>query len=146
MSPATSFLAGGLFGIGLVVSGMTMPEKIVGFLDVFGAWDPTLLFVMAGAVLVHMTTMPLARRQAAPVHGGEFEQPVTGRPDAPLVAGSALFGVGWGLSGFCPGPAFVALASFDIRPAVFVAALVAGMAIHRALQPAEIRVVEESCG
>jgi len=147
MSGLSSFLAGGLFGVGLIVSGMTRPEKIVGFLDVFGAWDPTLAFVMAGAVLAHMTTAPLASRRPAPVYAAAFERPHTGAPDRALVGGSAMFGVGWGISGLCPGPAFVALASFELRPIVFAAAMLAGMGIYRITRRDDTGIAaDDTCG
>jgi len=149
VSRLAAFVAGGLFGIGLAVSSMTRPEKIVGFLDVFGPWDPTLAFVMAGALLAHGATAPVVRRVRTPLYAPTFEQPVRDRPDAALIGGSALFGVGWGLAGFCPGPALVALASFDARPIVFVTAMVAGMAIFTATRrgaSAGALTPEEPCG
>ncbi|MGQ0732483.1 MAG: DUF6691 family protein [Acidobacteriota bacterium] len=148
MKHVTPGLAGALFGIGLAVSGMTRPDKIVGFLDLFGAWDPTLAFVMAGALAAHMGSARLAMRRPAPVYAASFEHPQQGdRPDVGLIAGSALFGVGWGLSGLCPGPSLVALASFSAQPVVFVVAMIAGMALHRATQPAPRQEpVVEACG
>jgi len=118
--------SGLLFGAGLVVSGMTQPVKILGFLDVFGAWDASLAFVMIGAIGVHAVLFRLIVRRKAPVAAPRFELPVTRRIDAPLVLGSALFGIGWGLSGYCPGPSIVALASGGTEVLVFVAALLVG--------------------
>jgi len=119
-----------LFGLGLAISGMMNPAKVIGFLDVAGDWDPTLAFVMGGALLVAMPAyrMILARRH--PVLAGSFSLPEKARLDAPLSLGSALFGVGWGLVGFCPGPAVAAVVTG--LPAVlgFVAAMLVGMALH----------------
>ncbi len=127
-------LSGALFGLGLAVSGMADPAKVVGFLDVAGDWDPTLAFVMGGAILVAGPAFRLIFRRRRPVLAGDFDLPVKTEVDARLVGGSALFGVGWGLSGFCPGPAVVALvpalAAGVVPVFAFVAAMVAGMAIY----------------
>jgi hypothetical protein len=121
-------LAAGLFfGIGLVVSGMTQPEKVLGFLDVFGAWDPTLAFVMTGALIVAAPGFYLARRRSRPLVAANFRWPARADIDGPLVAGSALFGIGWGLIGLCPGPAIANLATLMPEVALFVAAMGAGM-------------------
>jgi uncharacterized membrane protein YedE/YeeE len=126
---------------------MTRPEKIVGFLDFFGAWDPTLAFVMGGALAVHVVGYRLVRRREKPLYDVQFDVPEGGRPDFPLLAGSALFGVGWGLGGFCPGPAVVALVSLDARPVVFFVAMLAGMALYKATRPvSSVSPAEESCG
>lgn len=122
-----SFAGGLVFGIGLLVSGMTEPAKVLGFLDVFGAWDATLAFVMAGAVAVASIGFALARRRSAPVLASHFAWPASSNIDAPLVVGSALFGIGWGLSGICPGPALVNLAGLGAPIVVFVTAMVVGM-------------------
>jgi uncharacterized membrane protein YedE/YeeE len=122
-----SFGCGLVFGLGLLISGMTEPEKVLGFLDVFGAWDATLAFVMAGAVAVAGAGFALARRQNAPLFAAKFSWPSRSDIDAPLVAGSALFGIGWGLSGICPGPALVNLAGLTAPIVVFVAAMIVGM-------------------
>ena len=124
----TAFVAGLLFGVGLLVSGMTQPSKVLGFLDVTGDWDPSLAFVMVGAIAVHA---PFARRalrpRARPVLAEAFDLPRRQGVDGPLLAGAAIFGVGWGVSGYCPGPALVSLASLaSLSTAVFVAAMVAG--------------------
>ena len=123
----TSFGCGLVFGLGLLISGMTEPEKVLGFLDLFGAWDATLAFVMAGAVAAAGTGFALARRQSAPLFAAKFSWPSRSDVDAPLVIGSALFGIGWGLSGICPGPALVNLEGFTAPIVVFVAAMVLGM-------------------
>jgi uncharacterized protein len=128
-----AFLSGLLFGVGLAVSGMTRPAKIIGFLDFFGRWDPTLLFVMAGAVGAYAAGLRLARRRAAPYLGTSFEAPSAGRVDARLLGGSALFGAGWGLSGFCPGPAVVAVGALAREAFVFLPAMLAGMWLYRRL-------------
>lgn len=132
------FLAGGLFAIGLGVSGMTHPEKIIGFLDFARAWDPTLAFVMAGAIAVYAPLSRTAARRAAPLFADAFALPTRRDLDPKLITGSALFGVGWGLGGFCPGPALVALLSWNPAVLVFVLCMVAGMAAFemRASAPA----------
>jgi hypothetical protein len=127
MTLIASFLSGLVFGIGLLISGMTEPSKVVGFLDIFGAWDATLAFVMAGAVAVAAAGFALARRRTAPALASRFAWPARSDIDAPLVVGSALFGVGWGLSGICPGPALVNLAGLSAPIIVFVATMVLGM-------------------
>jgi uncharacterized membrane protein YedE/YeeE len=122
-----SFACGLLFGIGLLVSGMTSPAKVLGFLDLFGAWDATLAFVMAGAVVVTSVGYRLARRRGTPLLDVECLWPTRSNLDAPLVVGSVLFGIGWGLVGLCPGPALVNLAGLSFPVIVFVAAMAAGM-------------------
>jgi uncharacterized protein len=125
-----SFLTGLLFGVGLIVSGMTDPSKIIGFLDLAGAWDPSLAFVMGGAVLVSAAGFRLAERRPTSFLGGMRQLPGTRGIDARLVAGSAVFGAGWGLGGFCPGPALVALGAGYDKAVVFVIAMLAGMAMY----------------
>jgi uncharacterized membrane protein YedE/YeeE len=122
-----SFCCGLIFGIGLLVSGMTEPQKVLGFLDVFGAWDATLAFVMAGAVAVAGIGFAFARRRSAPLLAPSFGWPSRSDIDTPLLAGSALFGVGWGLAGICPGPALVNLAGLSAPIVVFVFAMLLGM-------------------
>ena len=121
---------GFIFGLGLAISGMMNPAKVIGFLDVAGNWDPTLAFVMGGALLVAVPAYRLILGRGHPALAGAFSLPAKTRLDAPLVLGSALFGVGWGLVGFCPGPAVAAVVTG--LPAVlgFVAAMLAGMALH----------------
>ena len=123
--------AGVLFGVGLLVSGMTVPAKVTGFLDVGGAWDPSLAFVMAAAIGVHAPLAALVRRRARPLFGDRFHLPPQAAIDLPLVAGAAIFGVGWGLSGYCPGPAIVSLGSGALGVLVFVAAFVVATALTR---------------
>jgi uncharacterized membrane protein YedE/YeeE len=123
----TSFVCGLIFGAGLLISGMNQPEKVLGFLDIFGAWDATLAFVMAGAVAVSAIGFALARRRPAPVLEAAYRWPERNDIDARLVAGAILFGVGWGLVGICPGPALVNLAGLSPPIVVFVVAMVLGM-------------------
>ena len=122
-----SLICGLIFGAGLLISGMNQPEKVLGFLDIFGAWDATLAFVMAGAVAVASAGFALARNRAAPLFAENFSWPERRDIDAPLVAGAILFGIGWGLVGICPGPALVNLAGFSLPIVVFVVAMVLGM-------------------
>ena len=130
---AVALLAGLLFGAGLALSGMIDPRRVLGFLDVAGAWDPTLAFVLAGAVGVSALGYRAARRMGHPLYATRFDLPTRTDVDARLVGGAALFGVGWGLSGFCPGPALSTLPLLLPKSALFVAAMLAGMALHRAL-------------
>ena len=130
MQILTAFLVGLLFGAGLIVSGMTDPFKVIGFLDVTGPWDPSLAFVMGGAVLVGLVAYRIAGRRAAAVLGEPMRLPATTVVDRRLVLGSLVFGIGWGLAGFCPGPALAALGAGYGKAAVFVAAMVAGMALY----------------
>lgn len=128
-----ALLSGAIFGLGLAVSGMMNPAKVIGFLDVTGDWDPTLAFVMGGALLVTVPAFRIISKRQRPVLADGFELPRKRAVDASLVGGAALFGVGWGLVGFCPGPAVAALATGLAPVFVFVAAMVSGMAIHRQL-------------
>lgn len=126
----TAFLSGLLFSGGLVVGGMTQPSKVVGFLDFFGDWDPSLMFVMGGAVAVHVLLYRLVRKRKSPVVAEVFQVP-TRRDFTPrLVIGSAVFGVGWGLGGFCPGPGLVALPTFGSEAIAFVIAMAGGIVLH----------------
>lgn len=127
MLSLAAFLCGVLFAAGLCLSGMTQPAKVVGFLDFTGNWDPSLAFVMGGAVLVYAIGYRLVIRRAKPALAEKFQVPAHRGLDRRLVAGSLLFGMGWGLAGFCPGPAIVSLASLDPRPIDFVVAMVLGM-------------------
>lgn len=126
-----SAAAGILFGIGLAVSRMIDPAKVTGFLDVAGAWDPTLITVMLGALCVTVPGFAWARKRGKTLPGKTLEWPSKTEIDTPLVLGAALFGVGWGLSGFCPGPAIAGLSTGMWQVAVFGAAMVAGMLLHR---------------
>jgi uncharacterized membrane protein YedE/YeeE len=124
-------LSGGLFGAGLAIGGMTDPVRVRGFLDLFGSWDPTLAFVMGGAVIVMAIAWRFQARMARPLFGERFALPDRSDLDVKLIAGSALFGVGWGVAGLCPGPAVASLALAPSDALPFVAAMLAGMALHR---------------
>jgi uncharacterized membrane protein YedE/YeeE len=134
MNVFTSLLAGLVFGIGLIVSGMADPAKVLGFLDLAGAWDPSLAFVMAGAILVGVLAFYVAGRRARTFLGGELKLPTARQIDRRLVLGSLTFGVGWGLAGFCPGPALVALGLGEAKALVFVAAMLVGMGLFEGLE------------
>ena len=129
-----SAIAGLLFGLGLIVSGMADPAKVQNFLDPFGAWDPSLAFVMLGAITVTFAGYRLAFRRGRPLLAGTLSLPSKTDIDARLLAGAGLFGIGWGLSGFCPGPAIVSLPLLATGTLVFVPAMLAGMLLARALQ------------
>ncbi|GIZ53144.1 YeeE/YedE family protein [Noviherbaspirillum aridicola] len=124
-----SFAAGLVFGLGLILSGMTDPAKVIGFLDLAGEWDPSLAFVMGGAVLVGAFAFHRAGRLTRAWLGDAFRMPGATRIDRRLVLGSLTFGVGWGLAGYCPGPALVSV-SLGGKPLIFLAAMLAGMLIH----------------
>ena len=130
----SSLLAGLVFGLGLIVSGMANPAKVLGFLDLAGPWDPSLAFVMAGAIAVGFLAFLLAKKRRLSFLGAEMKLPPAGRIDRRLVAGSLLFGAGWGLAGFCPGPGLVALGMGEPKAAVFVLAMLGGMAIFELLE------------
>jgi len=132
---ALALAAGVLFGLGLGVSGMAQPTKVLGFLDVAGDWDPTLLFVMGGAVSVHFWAYRWARRRTAPGLDERFFVPESMPIDARLGIGAVLFGIGWGLGGYCPGPAIVSLASLGAPVIIFVAAMLGGMLLVRGVSP-----------
>jgi uncharacterized membrane protein YedE/YeeE len=119
--------AGLMFGLGLIVSGMANPAKVLGFLDLAGKWDPSLLLVMAGAIAVGLAAFTLARRRTLSAIGLTMQLPTSRTIDTPLVVGSLVFGIGWGLAGFCPGPALVALGAGYSKAAVFVAGMLLGM-------------------
>lgn len=126
-------LSGALFGGGLAIGGMTDPQRVRGFLDLFGRWDPTLAFVMAGAVIVMALAWRVRERMTKPVFAPQFSLPGRGEIDMRLIGGSALFGIGWGLAGLCPGPAVANLALAPAQVFPFLAAMFAGMAAHNLL-------------
>jgi uncharacterized membrane protein YedE/YeeE len=126
-----NLFAGTLFGLGLAISGMVNPQKIIGFLDFAGEWDPTLAFVMGGALLVAIPAFRLILRRSHPVLADDFDLPTKKDVDGRLLGGAALFGIGWGLAGFCPGGSVAALASGLLPVFAFVAAMVAGMALYK---------------
>jgi uncharacterized membrane protein YedE/YeeE len=128
---AIALAAGLIFGAGLAVSGMADPQRVQAFLDLFGAWDPTLAFVMGGAMIPMAIAWAVQRRMAAPVAASRFDLPGTNRIDPRLAIGALIFGAGWGIGGLCPGPAIADLAIAPAPAAMFIAAMLAGMAVHR---------------
>lgn len=134
MFALSALLSGLVFGLGLIVSGMANPAKVLGFLDLAGAWDPSLGLVMAGAILVGFFAFLVAKRRVRSFLGFEMKLPTASAIDSRLLAGSALFGAGWGLAGFCPGPGLVALGMGELKALVFVAAMLAGMVIFTWLE------------
>ncbi|HEU4372028.1 MAG TPA: DUF6691 family protein [Telluria sp.] len=129
-----ALVVGLLFGIGLIVSGMTDPSKVIGFLDLAGKWNPSLGFVMGGAILVGFVAFRFAGGRTTSLLGDPMRLPTARHIDRRLVFGGLAFGVGWGLAGYCPGPALASLASGGAKPLIFGAALVAGMAIFEVLE------------
>jgi hypothetical protein len=129
-----SFVAGLVFGLGLIVSGMANPAKVLGFLDLAGPWDPSLAFVMAGAIAVGACAFAFARRRSTTLLHLPMNLPTAHKLDRRLVGGSLLFGVGWGVAGFCPGPALVALGMGEAKAVVFVAAMLVGMGLFEVLE------------
>jgi hypothetical protein len=129
MSVLTALLSGLVFGLGLIVSGMANPAKVLGFLDLGGAWDPSLALVMAGAILVGFFAFLVAKKRTRSFIGADMKLPTASAIDRRLLAGSALFGAGWGIAGFCPGPGLVALGMGESKALVFVVAMLVGMVI-----------------
>lgn len=129
MSRLGEFVVGLLFGLGLILSGMTNPGKVIGFLDLFGAWDPSLAFVMGGAIFVGLFAFALAKKRTTNFLGTAMQLPKSNQIDKRLVIGSLVFGAGWGLAGFCPGPGIVSMASGNLKASIFVLAMIAGMII-----------------
>lgn len=128
-----ALVAGLLFGAGLAVSGMADPQRVQAFLDLFGAWDPTLAFVMGGAMIPMAIAWAIQRRMAAPVAAQKFELPGTTGIDRKLAIGALIFGAGWGIGGLCPGPAIADLAIAPTSAATFIIAMLVGMAGHKAI-------------
>ena len=128
------FGVGLLFGVGLILAGMTDPSKVLGFLDLAGLWDPSLAFVMGGAILVSLGAFALAKQRTTSFLGGAMHLPTSRDIDKRLVIGSLLFGAGWGLAGFCPGPALVSVGTGNPKAVVFVLAMLAGMALFEMLE------------
>lgn len=126
-----SFIAGLVFAVGLGISGMTQPTKVVGFLDVFGNWDPSLMFVMIGAIGVHFFTYRMIRKRETPILEDKWYVPTRTDLTPSLIIGATLFGIGWGLAGYCPGPAVTSLASLDSRPIFFVLSMLAGIFLYK---------------
>lgn len=144
MRSLTAFAAALTFGLGLLLSGMADPQNVLGFLDVFGAWNPRLLFVMVGAIAVHAPVYLWVRRQARPWFAPRFVIPTRRELDAKLFAGASLFGVGWGISGYCPGPVFVSLPSGRSGLLVFAAAMAVGSLLAHVLSARSVPPAEPS--
>ncbi|MDE2628373.1 MAG: hypothetical protein KGL99_14570 [Burkholderiales bacterium] len=130
MSLFIALLSGLIFGLGLIAGGMTNPAKVQAFLDLFGSWDPSLAFVMAGGISVGVFGFAAARKRKRALSGDPIDLPTAGVIDTRLIVGGALFGVGWGIGGFCPGPAVTALGAGFLPAVWFVAAMLAGMGLH----------------
>ena len=130
----SEFAVGLVFGLGLILAGMTDPGKVLAFLDLFGTWDPSLMFVMGGGIGVAIFAFALARKRTSNFLGGALHLPTRRDIDQRLVVGSLLFGAGWGIAGFCPGPAIVSLAAGQPKAVLFVLAMLVGMAIFEALE------------
>ena len=130
----TALLAGLVFGLGLIVSGMANPAKVLGFLDLTGAWDPSLALVMAGAIGISFFAFLFAKKRSRSLIGADMKLPAGRTVDRRLVIGSTLFGIGWGVAGFCPGPGLVALGMGEVKALIFVAAMLAGMALFELLE------------
>jgi len=130
----SSLLAGLVFGLGLIVSGMADPAKVIGFLDLAGRWDPSLALVMGGAVGVGLVAFAVTRHRTVSLLGAPMKLPAARHVDRRLVLGSTLFGMGWGMAGFCPGPALVAMGMGEVKAAIFVAAMLAGMGVFELLE------------
>jgi uncharacterized protein len=134
-----AFAVGLLFGLGLLLSGMTDPGKVLGFLDLFGQWDPSLAFVMGGAIAVGFFAFALAKQRTRSFLDGAMHLPKATEIDRRLVVGSLTFGVGWGIAGFCPGPGLVSMADGEVKGLAFVIAMLAGMAVFEAMERASVR-------
>ena len=144
MNRVIEFFAGLLFGVGLILSGMTDPGKVIGFLDVSGLWDPSLALVMGGGVIVGLFAFAVARKRTSTFLGTAMHLPHREDIDPRLLIGALVFGVGWGLAGFCPGPAVVAMGAGVWQAAVLTAAMLGGMAVHElSARPAQNGVVLE---
>lgn len=129
-----ALFVGLIFGVGLIISGMTDPSKVIGFLDLAGQWDPSLAFVMGGAILVGLIAFRFASRRTTSLLGDPMRIPSASHLDRRLVLGGLTFGAGWGLAGYCPGPALASLASGGSKPLIFVAAMLAGMILFEVLE------------
>jgi len=141
MFALSAWLSGLVFGLGLIVSRMANPAKVLGFLDLAGAWDPSLALVMGGAVTVGFFAFLIAKNRTRTFIGAEMKLPTTSSIDRRLLAGSALFGAGWGMAGFCPGPGLVALGMGEPKSIVFVSAMLVGMVIFSWLEKRKSPVV-----
>ena len=134
MAVFTSLLAGLVFGLGLILSGMADPAKVLGFLDIAGPWDPSLALVMLGAIAVGLVGFTVAKQRTKSLLGLELKLPTARHIERRLVVGSLLFGTGWGIAGFCPGPALAALGMGELKAAVFIGAMLLGMGIFELLE------------
>ncbi|WP_246616513.1 YeeE/YedE family protein [Thaumasiovibrio subtropicus] len=142
-----SLVAGLLFGLGMMISGMVDPQNVIAFLDITGQWDPSLAFVMGGALMVFMPVYFLIiRRQAAPICGSRFAMSNNTVIDRRLLLGAALFGIGWGIAGICPGPAVTALGSVDVGIAMFIASMLLGQRIANRIPPLQRDVMKPAKG
>ena len=143
MTVFASLLCGLVFGLGLIVSGMADPAKVLGFLDIGGAWDPSLAFVMAGAIAVGSPAFAMASKRTRSFLGATMKLPTSRDIDRRLVIGSVVFGVGWGVAGFCPGPGLVALGMGEVKALIFVVAMLAGMVAFELLERRKQTVIPE---
>lgn len=134
MNIVASLLAGLVFGLGLIVSGMANPAKVLGFLDLAGRWDPSLGFVMAGAIAVGSIAFAAAKKRNVSLLGQVMRMPTARHVDRRLIGGSLLFGIGWGIAGFCPGPGLVAMGMGEVKAAAFVVAMLAGMGLFELIE------------
>lgn len=139
----TALLAGLLFGVGLILSGMTDPSKVLGFLDLTGNWNPSLAFVMGGALLVGSIVFPLVAKRPKAILGDTMHLPTATQIDRRLVLGSLAFGVGWGLAGYCPGPALASLAQGGTKPLLFFFSMLVGMAVFEVLERIKNRTLRK---
>jgi uncharacterized membrane protein YedE/YeeE len=143
MKVVTALLVGLLFGLGLILSGMTDPGKVLGFLDLAGAWDPSLAFVMGGAVAVGSLTFPFATKRSKSLLGDAIRLPTAAQVDRRLVLGGLTFGVGWGLAGYCPGPVIASLVYGGIKPGLFVISMLVGMAVFELRERAKRKMLRK---
>lgn len=134
MNTVFAFIAGLVFGIGLLVAGMANPAKVLGFLDIAGAWDPSLGLVMAGAIAVGVIAFTLAKRRSHSLLGQPIQLPSNRQIDRRLIGGSLLFGIGWGIAGICPGPSIVLLGAGEMKGVAFVTAMIAGMFVYELME------------
>ena len=139
-----ALLAGVIFGVGLILSGMNDPSKVIGFLDITGNWDPSLAFVLGGAVTVGLLVFPFATKQHQSLLGEVMLLPTATQIDRRLVLGSITFGVGWGLAGYCPGPALASLAYGGFKPLIFVIAMLVGMGLFEMLEHRKAKIRQVS--
>jgi len=140
MKTLIAFISGLIFGLGLILSGMTNPAKVIGFLDLAGNWDPSLALVMGGAIFVAFPAFQIAKKQGFSLIGDPIQLSSKTSIDPKLVYGSLIFGIGWGLSGYCPGPAVASLISGGLQPVVFVITMLAGISLYKPLQKLQLKI------